>query len=33
MMMNNTIAQLRELRLEGMATAAEEMQSSSASTA
>lgn len=32
MMMNNTIAQLRELRLEGMATAAEEMQSSNAST-
>jgi len=33
MMMNNTLAQLRELKLAGMATAVEEQLSSSASTA
>ena len=33
MMMNNTLAQLRELKLVGMATAVEEQLSSTASTA
>ena len=32
MMMNNTLAQLRDLKLAGMATAIEEQLSSSAST-